>query len=954
MNIAFDEYELDTVRLELKRAGVPVRADRMVLRLLGALVRDAGELVTKDELIARVWERRAVSQNVITVSVARLRKTLGQQPGEREFVVSVQGRGYRFVRPVRSVARGGGPSGESTSGAAQAGRAPLVGREPMLRQLRAALDAAETGHGGVCVLTGEPGIGKTALAEQLGGEAERRGLKVVWSYCQEVGETPPLWPFAQLVRALRGRADDATLAPELRWLLRAGSSDVRPVARHHLFEAVLDALEDAATPTGCVLVVDDLHRADAASLELLRYWMGRIARTRVLVVATSRTGGSAHALGGVDLRFVLGHRNCTRLALGRLTEDVVRAYVATALPDADGALGRAVWTASEGSPFFMVELARQLATRDSDDAPSLHVSAHALEPWRARILELDAAVRDVLSHAAVIGRRFELRLLAQITGEPVAAVVSCLDHAVASEAVIRAAEADTAFAFTHELICKLLYDDLTPTARRALHRKVGETLEARAHAGEVVPPAALAYHFHAALPDADPAATLLHCQRAAVEATYAFAHTDSLLYLQRAREALSLYPQPNPAARWLLLLHSAVAARIVGAAEFESLVREAADVARGMGAGGLLIEAAMLMHVHPGFPLPARARALLDEGLALLPPDETTQRAAALARLATCGPTSFDAARSHAQMREALALLGDSPAAIAAYNTHSAALYLGGGPSSDDLAARSAGAIDAITRTRPEVLRIAPIQLDLHGAIVALQAGDVDACHARLDRAARRCEATGARELRWYVDRAQLLVRFDQERPDDIAEGLRALHAQARRAPFVGAALLSTFDQVVVLGEVVAPARLRELLAHSRDDAPGIWSLKLHALAVAGLHDDAARALFAVTPEQLARLPHDRDYLGTLGALAGAAIRLGARAHAEALDALLAPHEARLAVHVSFVCLGPVARLRGELARALHRPADALTHFHAALRTAERLRLRAHGEAARAAIAELG
>jgi DNA-binding winged helix-turn-helix (wHTH) protein len=99
--LGFDEFELDEARLELRRAGQVVKADALVLKLLAVLARNSGRLVTKDELVDAVWEGRAVADNVLTVSMARLRKTLGHRRGEREFVATVYGRGYRFVCEAR-------------------------------------------------------------------------------------------------------------------------------------------------------------------------------------------------------------------------------------------------------------------------------------------------------------------------------------------------------------------------------------------------------------------------------------------------------------------------------------------------------------------------------------------------------------------------------------------------------------------------------------------------------------------------------------------------------------------------------------------------------------------------------------------------------------------------------------------------------------------------------------
>ena len=974
MLFGFDDYELDATRLELRRAGEPVRADRMVLRLLATLVQRAGRLVTKSELIAEVWDGRAVSENVISVAMARLRKTLGHKRTERKLVVTVQGSGYRFVAPVTPLGRTGSKAA-ATALATHGGSPPLVGREPILRRLRGALDAARGGRGGVCLLTGEPGIGKTAATEQLAREAEALGTTVLWAYCQEVGETPPLWPFTQLVRGLLGRpALQANVAPELLAELRcllpelAGEpQQAPPSAKHRLFEAVLSVLEQVAPPAGCLLIVDDLHRADGASLELLRYWMERIGHAHVLLVGTLRTVRSVHSLAEIDLRYVMGHRNCTRLSLTRLEPEAVREYVSGLLPDRDGSLGHAVWEKSEGNPFFMVELARQLADAPCVDVRSLAVSEQALELLRPRIVQLDAEARGVLSTAAVIGRRFELRLLQRVTGHDLATLTGLLDAAVDSEALIAAAAASTAFAFGHELIRQILYRELTPQARRRLHLKVGETLVQLSQEGEVVPSATLAYHYHAALPDSDAMLTVQHCQRAAYDATQMFAYGDSIPYLRHALEALSLAEQTSPRTRLVLLIQQAVAARVAAVPGFELAVDEAARVARAMGSGSCLISVALLLHLQPGFPMPPHARALLEEGIALLPPDETVHRGAALARLATCGPIAFDAARSRAQLEQALALvqLGDTArgehhstfpgydALLSAYNVQSAAHYRLGGPSEGDGALKTAAAIEQLCRSNPRVLRVAPTFLDLHAAIVAHQRGELDAASAAIARVRQRAEELGARELTWYAERYQVLARLQTADGSTLSAELRALHARARGESIIGSALMCVFDEVVLLGDALAPADARGVLAHSPDDPPSTWSIKAQTLAAAGLHEEARNMLASVSADALAALPRDRDYVGTLAALARAATAIDAREHMEALDALLAPLGESLALHVSFLCLGPVPLIRGELARALGRPDEAARHFELAARTAARLGLASHARTALDALTTL-
>src|SRR5262245_17818264 len=172
----FDEFELDAERLELRRGGKLVKADTLVLRFLAVLVQNAGRLVTKEELVEQVWEGRAVADNVLTVSMARLRKTLGQSRGQQELIVTVYGRGYRFVRPV--VARSGASWAPPPVLATSAPGLPYVGRERVLERLRQALAEANAGRGRMCVLIGEAGIGKTRAVEVLERELIESGVRV--------------------------------------------------------------------------------------------------------------------------------------------------------------------------------------------------------------------------------------------------------------------------------------------------------------------------------------------------------------------------------------------------------------------------------------------------------------------------------------------------------------------------------------------------------------------------------------------------------------------------------------------------------------------------------------------------------------------------------------------------------------------------------------------------------
>jgi DNA-binding winged helix-turn-helix (wHTH) protein len=931
----FDEFELDAERLELRRAGAPVKADSMVLRVLAALVRKSGQLVTRQELVAVVWNDLVLSDNVVSVAIARLRKTLGHETGKREFVSTLHNRGYRFMRPVIVSAA---PLQPLWGASASEVPPPLfVGRERALDVLREALDQARAGNGRVCVLMGEPGIGKTRLAEQLDSEAAALGCAVAWGFCREAGSTPPLWPFAQLVRELVGKtkvdvheprlaalvAQLMHIFPELGDASMAASPDaaidasVGVPTKHWVFDTILRLLVRFAEQRPCILILDDVHRSDASSSELLRYFADEIARTPILLVLTMRRLERQTAS---NLSYVLGHRNCVRIELERLSELDVARYVSATLDDPDGALGRAVFTKSEGNPFFMTELARQMRGRNPLDPVNLTFPDAALEIVRQRVLHLDDAARGVLSCAAVIGRNFELSTLQAVTERNIASLMTSLDEALAGELVVVQPSSRTAFRFRHELLRSVLYDAIPRVQQRRWHLRVAQTLEQRRAVEDVVT-ADLAYHFHAALPDTDLRKTVAYCRRAAAAASRAYAYADGVSHLRNALQALDLIENPSRRLRLDLMLWQALLERTCSSAEFEPLIRRVIRLASELRAGATLARAAFLLDLHPGFPPLTGAREALEEALELLPEDDHAMRGAVLARLAITAPIAFDAARSTEQLGRALALAYESGDTLAITAARVAQLHVTGGPARAHSSAEAVRAIAELCRKDPAALAMQPITLEVHAAIIALQAGDVPAVRVALERGVERCRLLTSRELLWHLERFGALLSIETGDHAHGSEALDRLHRRAEQENVVGSHVLCAFDMCVVPGlpGLGSDSALRDVLAADGGDAPSIWSLKVRALAAAGLHDDALAALRLVTPAALARLPCDRDYLGTLGTLARAAITLNARDYAEALYELLAPYPDQFAAHASFICEGSIAELLGLLAGRLGR-----------------------------------
>jgi DNA-binding winged helix-turn-helix (wHTH) protein len=934
----FDEFELDPAVPELRRSGTLVKVDTLVLRLLAVLVRRAGQLITKRELVSEVWNDRAVSENVITVSMSRLRRALAHKKGEREFVVNLHGRGYRFVRPVTSgeAEASRWPIGPAVVG----GGPPFVGRDAVMRRMRALLQDAAAGHGAACVLIGEPGIGKTRSVEMLERDASAAGQLVGWGYCRETGDTPPLWPFVQLARDVLARFPIALLgerlgaaATELRLLLPelgdaagrqpAANAPLRQAndraGKHRIFDAITRLFTLAAEHTPCVLVLDDLHRADSASLELLRYWIDELPRRRVLVLATMR---KPLAPANPHLAHVLGHRNCERIALERLNESEVRAYVGALLDDPDGRLGRAVAEKSEGNPFFMVELSRQLRVAERADPKLLTVPAAALDLVRQRVAGLDEEARGVLSCAAVIGRSFELPVLQAVTGRDLSTLMASLDRAIAAELLAPTSDSRTGFVFGHALLREALYDALPAGERRSLHLRVALALEQRPSA---VLPGELAYHFHAALPDSDLRKTVTACSDAANAAALVFANGEVVRHLRHALEALDMIEDGSPRLRMALMLRQAMFARAESAAEFVRIIEEVMRVAREQKSGVYLAYAALMLDPHAGFPPLLRSRQALEDALALLPTHERAMRAALLARLATTAPAAYDARQSGELAAQARQLCDDPKLVVALNAVCGAQLYLAGGPALPAVASELLREHVELCEQHPILLNVAPALLDVHRAIVALQNGELSSMSTALERCAQRCRELNHHEMTWHVERFLTLRRINSGDFADGGAALEALHLRAAREGIRGTDWFCAYDRSVVLGR--ASDMPEDVFAVDADDPPSVWSMRVRALTAAGLHDRARAALHSIAAADLARLPCDRDYLGTLGALARTAVSLRDQAYSEALYALLAPYPQHFAAHISFFCEGSVSQLLGMLAAALGRRKAAIAHL---------------------------
>jgi hypothetical protein len=597
-----------------------------------------------------------------------IRQLLAKDPEERPEDVEAVRRGLAVATEGLSSPAAGTGQSEAAAEANPLDRLAggvFVGREHELGLLRGTCDAALAGRAGVVLLAGEPGIGKTSLAEETATYARLRGAQVLWGRCYEWEGAPAYWPWVQVIRGYlharepqQVRADLGTGAVDIAQVVsevREQLPDLPPLprmeaeqARFRLFDGIANFLRNATTREPLVLIVDDLHWADTPSLLLLQFVARELDRAKLLVVGTYRDVevGRRHPLTATLAELTRAHR-MQRIPLhGLTTADIARLISLSAGIEPEPDLVEAVQRETEGNPFFVGEVVRLLVAEGRLGRPrgsgtwSFGIPQSVRDVVGRRLDRLSPACNEVLAGAAVVGREFTLPVLERVCEVEPDAVLEALEEAVPAR-LVQEEETVGRYRFTHALVQDTLYGELSAGRRMRLHGRAGRALEQLYAANRAPYFGEIEHHYAAAAPGGHATKAVEYAIKAGDRAMAQLAWETAIQHYERALHAMDLQADPDPAQRCDVLL-------AVGTAQFRTVVDvseapegqeallKAAEIAKAMGSPERLarvaLEFAGLNVVRTAGGL--QQVQLLEEALALAAEGDSALKARVMARLA--------------------------------------------------------------------------------------------------------------------------------------------------------------------------------------------------------------------------------------------------------------------------------------------------------------------------------
>ena len=840
----------------------------------------------------------------------------------------------------------------------------VVGREAEMQTMTDATKRVAAGEGReVLLISGEAGLGKTTLVAEAARAAFEAGACVLFGHCEEDLATP-YQLFAEALRHYVTHAPEGQLrshveeyGSELSRLVPALASRIpglppskatdSDTERFLLFAAVVGLLAKVSEHQPVVLVLDDLQWADKGSLLLLRHLTAAEQAMRVLTLGTYRDSELSRSHPLLDTLAALHRQNdVSRIELAGLDDIGVMALMEAAaghtLDDAGVGLAHAVYHETDGNPFFVSEVLRHLSETGAiyQDATGRWTSENTVEQVAlpdsvrvvigARVGRLGQDAERVLSLAAVIGRDFDLDVLARATKSSEDELLDILEAATTASLVRELADAPGHYNFAHALIQHTLYEDLGLTRRARAHRQVAEALEdlcgdrPGSRVGE------LARHWFSATQPIDLAKAIGYSRQAGDAALDALAPADALRYYAQALDLCPQATDPDPVLGIDLAIGLGTAQRQAGDPAFRETLLHAAHRAANLGDTERLVAAALANNrgwASAIGTIDADKVEILEIALGRLSTDDL-DRALVLATLCSELAHGSPLDRRQALADEAVAIAqanGDDAVIVRVLNHVSLPLQV---PSLlEQSLDRSADALVRAERVGD------PVLLDyaaIWRAITACRAADIEELDRCVEIARGLVEQLDQPHLTWgntFMRAQRAIIAGDTDRAEQLATEALQIGTDTGEpdaAIFFGAQLVGVNHQRGTAYEMVPI--IEQMIAETPDLGPGALNGALALAYTDGGRVDDARHLLEEFAAAEFDLPLDQIWIPAMVNYADAAVECRDLTYAMPMFDKLAPWADQLSCTGS-TAEGPVSHYLGGLATVLGRYEEADAYF---------------------------
>jgi len=576
----FQSFRLDTANQCLWDGDVRVALTPKAFDVLRYLVEHAGRLVTANEILQALWPATYINPEGLRKYVLEIRRVLGDRPDTPQFIETLPKRGYQFVASVTD---------ESAAAALPAeGTRKIVGRESELAELGGYLSRAQRSERQIVFVTGDPGIGKTALVDEFQRQTAAKfpGILIARGQCVEgYGSKEAYYPmFEALGQLCHGPEGDsvvqilATQAPS--WLVQFPAfvkpkqremlqREIQGATRERMLREISEALETIASGSPLLLVFSDLHWVDPSTVDLISALARRRAPAKLMLISTYRPVDvtlAQHPLKGVKQDLLI-HHLCHEIALQPLEEADVAEYVAAESGGAEVPKGLAglIYRHTEGNPLYMVAALDDMRDRGlivlengawQLKVPLEKIDLQAPESLRQMIelqIERLSEEEQRLLEVASVLRKFSLSVTigAAVSNLEPDRVEEVLERLARRHQMIRAAGfrdyrtgTSLCYEFVHVLYREVLYRRIGPARKRKLHQSVAEKAEALHVLSEADAAAELAYQFEEG---GDWPRAIKHLRSAADTAGRRFEPRQAAAILEHTLELVSRLPEAERA-----------------------------------------------------------------------------------------------------------------------------------------------------------------------------------------------------------------------------------------------------------------------------------------------------------------------------------------------------------------------------------------------------------------------